>query len=87
MVLLPPPPDGVRMTGLRSDPTNGPIGDSLFVLVEVAGKIAPGIIARWIYDRIVQYDAKRVAINGREPKDDADFERIVAEEIDIGKND
>ena len=75
------------MGGLQSEPTNGPIGDSLFLIVEVAGKIAPSILARWIYDRVVQYDAKRKAINGREVVNEADFHRVVTEELEIGKND
>ena len=87
MVFLPPPPDGVRMGGLRSEISNGPIGDSLYCIVEIAKPIASGLIARFIYERVAQYDAKRVAINGREPVDRADFERIVTEEIEIGKND
>ena len=75
------------MTGLRSDPANGPFVDSLFVLVEIAKPIASGIVARFIYERVAQYDAKRIAINGREPRDKAEFERIVTEELEIGKND
>ena len=87
VVVFPPPPEGVRVGPLRSEISNGPIGDSLFFVVEVAAKIAPGIVARFIYERVAQYDAKRVAINRRDPADQADFERIVADELEIGKND
>jgi hypothetical protein len=87
IVFLPPPPDGVRMGGLRSEPSNGPIRDSLFCLVEVAKPIAAGIVARFIYERVCQYDAERIKINGQEPVDRADFDRIVSESIEVGKND
>ena len=75
------------MSGLRSDPKDGPAGDSLFVLVEITRAIAASILARWIYDRVVQYDAKRKAINGHEVVNEADFQRVISEELEIGKND
>ena len=87
MVILPRPPDGVRMGAMKSEITAGPMSDSFFMLVDIAKPIASGLIARFIYERVSQYDAKRVAINGREPVDRADFERIVTEEVEIGKND
>ncbi len=87
MVLLPRPPDGVRMGPIRSEITAGPMSDSFFMLVGIAKPIASGLIARFIYERVAQYDAKRVAINGREPVDRADFERTATKEIYNRKND
>jgi hypothetical protein len=86
-VWLPRPPDGVRVGGLRSEISNGPIGDSLFVLVDVGKDVAIALFTSWLYDHIKEYRAKRIRINGREPSDRADFERIVADELEIGKND
>ena len=87
MVFLPQPPKDVRMSNLRSEISNGPIGDSLFALVEVGKDVSVALLASWLYDRIKQYDAERIKINGQEPADRSDFDRIVAESVQIGKND
>ena len=75
------------MSNLRSEISNGPIGDSLFALVEVGKDVSVALLASWLYDRIKQYDAERIKINGQEPADRSDFDRIVAESVQIGKND
>jgi hypothetical protein len=84
-------PPGVKVSGLRSDAFNGapPPLDRVpwHVIVEIAKDVTLGVASNWLYDYIQQYRAKRIAIKGREPKDKADFGRIVAEEIEIGKND
>ena len=42
---------------------------------------------KWLVDFIAKLNAERIRIQGREPKDEADLERIASEEIEIGKND
>ena len=89
MVFLPPPPHGVRVSGLRSEPFNGPTPQDIavFFLVTVPSGIAINVFSAWLYERIRNHRADRIRIQGREPKDQADFERIVREEIEVGKND
>ncbi len=89
MVLLPRPPDGVRVSGLSSEPFNGPSPTDIavFFLVTVPSGIAVNIFSAWLYDRIRNHRPERFRVQGQEPKDAADFERIVREELEIGKND
>ena len=89
MVLLPPPPEGVRVSGLRSEPINGPTPQDIavFFLVTVPSGIAINVFSNWLYERIRNHRADRFRVQGREPKDQADLERIVREEIKVGKND
>ena len=89
MVVLPRPPEGVQVTGLRSDAFSGPTGGEIavFFLVTVPSGIALNLFSSWLYDRIRNYQAKRFKIQGIEPKDKDDFDRIVQEQLEIGKND
>ena len=88
-VSWPPPPGGVRVSGLRSEVFNGvPAGElAVFFLVTVPSGIAINLISSWLYERITNHHAKRVKIQGQEPKDKDDFERIVRDQLEIGKND
>jgi len=81
------PPEGVSLSGLRGDPTAGPFTDSLFFIVTVGRDVTITVLSSWLYERIKDHCAKLIRINGREPNDRADFDRIVREEIEIGKND
>src|SRR5439155_14193754 len=85
IVLLPRPPVGVRVSGPRSDPFNGPTPQdvALFFLVTVPSGIAINVFSSWLYERNRNHRAERVRIQGREPNDRADFERIVREEIGV----
>ena len=89
LALLPRPPQGVEVSGLRSEPFNGPTPQdiALFFLVTVPSGIAINVFSAWLYDRIRNHRADRFRIQGHEPKDAADFERIVRDELEIGKND
>jgi hypothetical protein len=89
MVFLPQPPNGVRVSGLRSEPFNGPTPTDIavFFLVTVPSGIAINVFSAWLHERIRNHRADRFRVQGREPKDAADFERIVSEELEIGKND
>ena len=75
------------MSGLRSDPANGPLTDSLYIIVEITKDISIGLLAHWIYDRVIQYDAKHKRINGKEVVNESDFERVIGDDLQIGKND
>lgn len=83
------PPEGVQVSGLRSEILNGPAPEqiALYFLVTVSGNIAINVFSSWLYDRIRSHQASRFRVQGHEPKDAADFERIVREELEIGKND
>jgi hypothetical protein len=87
MVVLPPPPPGVKMSGLRSDPANGPSSNSLFVIVEITRDVSVAVLAHWIWKRIEQYNAKRKSVKGHEVVDESGLERIISEDLEIGKND
>ena len=91
MVFLPKKPDGVRVSGLTSGIYNWipPSSEEviLFFTVNVSLPIVANLFSDWLYDRIQNHKAKRIRINGKEPTDRADFDRIVREEIEIGKND
>ena len=87
IIVLPQPPKGVRMSGLQSDPTNGPGSEVLHVLINITKDFVVNIVANWAYDRIVQYRPKGILINGRDADSREEFERIMAEELEIGKND
>jgi hypothetical protein len=89
MVIFPHPPGGVQVTGLRSDAFNGPTGGevAVFFLVTVPSGIALNLLSSWLYERIKNHQAKRFKIQGIEPKDKDDFDRIVQEQLEIGKND
>ena len=87
--LLPPTPVGVQVSAMKSDAVAGPIPLDvvLHFSVTVAKDVAERLFVKWLYERIINYNAKCIRINGYEPKDRMDFERIVGEAIDIGKND
>jgi len=89
VVSLPAPPEGVQVSGLHCEIFNGPTPQefALFFLVTVPSGIAINLISSWLYDRIRNHHASRFRVQGREPKDAADFERIIREELEIGKND
>jgi len=89
LVSWPPPPDGVRVSGLRSEVVNGVPASELavFFLVTIPSGIAINLVLSWLYDRITNHNAKRVKIQGQEPKDKEDFDRIVHDQLEIGKND
>lgn len=59
----------------------------MFFLVTVPSGVAINVFSTWLYERIRNHRAERFRIQGHEPKDQADFDRIVREEIEIGKND
>jgi len=78
--------EGVTVSGLRSDPRNGPTDEALVHLtVEVGISVSAHLVSPWLAEYIKQYGAKRVKINHREPVDEADFKRIVIEELEIGR--
>ena len=80
------PPEGVSFC---IDAVNeaGVIATAFILLVEITKPIAEGILASWIYDRVAKYDAKHIRVDGQETMDRADFERKVADDLEIGKND
>jgi hypothetical protein len=80
--------EGVKVSGLRSEPRNGPVDEALVHLtVEVAISLSAHLVSPWLAEYIKQYGAKRVKINHREPLDEADFRRIVVEELGERKKD
>jgi hypothetical protein len=81
--------EGVTVGGLQGRAQNGPMpNDWWFVLpIEVAVNLATSVVGSWLYEYLKQYRAKRIRLNGREPVDEADFQRIFREELEIGKND
>ena len=80
-------PDGVKVSGLSSEAFAGPGSDGvLYFIVDVTKTVALGVLSNWLYDYIKQFGAKRIRINGREPSDRAEFDRIISD-IEIGKND
>ena len=83
------PPNGVIIKGPICTSLNAPGAPSVaaFLLVTVPTSIAINLVSNWLYDHLMQRRAKRVRINGREPKDKAEFDRIIREEIEVGKND
>ncbi len=89
MVLLPRPPEGVRVTGLQSEPFNGPLTHDVvvFFVVTVPSGIAINMFSNWLYERIRNHRPDRFRVQGRQARDQADIKRIVQEEIEIGKND
>src|SRR5262245_48812170 len=84
-VFLPKGPDGVKVSGLSSRPANGPVVDGVlyFTVTVIVPGVAINLFSNWLYERIKNYRADRITINGKEPKDRADFDRIVGEEIQI----
>ena len=80
--------EGVTVSGLVSDPQNGPTGEALVHLtVEVAIGISAELVSPWLAEYLKHYGAKRVRINHREPMDEAELKRIVIEELETGRND
>ena len=86
MFLQDAPPDGLNFY-IEAANEGGIITASFILLAEITKPIAAGLIARFIYDRVAKYDAKRVLIDDRELVDRADFERTLVDGLEIGKND
>jgi hypothetical protein len=55
--------------------------------LEVGKHLTADLAKDWLKDFLSKIRAKGVRVNGREPKDPVDLERIITEEIEIGKND
>lgn len=86
------PPEGVKVSGMTGPVMNGPIGDLVLTFTveygaEFASSVSSSLLTAWIIERFRRHKAKRASINGREPVDEADFHRIVREELEIGKDD
>jgi hypothetical protein len=83
VAMLPHPPDGVHVSGVRSELLNRSLGGEigLFFFVTAPSSIAINVFSSWLYDRIQNYRAKRFKVQGQEPKDAADLERIIREEL------
>jgi hypothetical protein len=85
------PPEGVTVTALESRVLNGPMREVAFwCFIYIAPKaldLGINVLGNYVYDRARAWKAKRIKVNGREAKDDAELRRIIEEEIEIGKND
>ncbi|HZM02408.1 MAG TPA: hypothetical protein VFC44_05255 [Candidatus Saccharimonadales bacterium] len=86
--ILPMPPKGVRVSGLRGQVVNGPLRElAMGCLVQFPAELALKELCKWLWERVASYHAKRVKVNGREVTDEASLERIVSDALEIGKND
>jgi hypothetical protein len=92
-------PAGVKIGPLRSEVMNTVSARevALYFLVtiqfvqpfvqDVAKDAAKKLAVDWFVDFISKIKAKRIRIDGHEPKDQFELERIASEKIEIGKND
>ena len=92
-------PAGIKIGPLQSEAMNTISGKELalcfFVTIElikpfvqdVAKDAAKKLAVDWFVEFIAKIKAKRIRIDGHEPKDAAELERIASEKIEIGKND
>lgn len=44
-----PPPPGLHMSGLQSDPSAGPLSDAFFVIVDITKDVAVSVLATWLW--------------------------------------
>jgi len=56
-------------------------------LGEITKEAFMELAKQWLIDFITKLKAKRIRVDDREPKDESELKRIVAEQIAIGKND
>ncbi len=96
-------PDGMTIEGPICTSLNSPsaphIPPYILVVITTAGAIAVGAakaamtdlakerIKNWLAEFLIRAKTKRARINGREVETPADIERVLSEEIEIGKND
>ena len=91
-------PPGIEITGLKYEWINEetPLITYFLLLVgpviikgstEVAKHLAADLIKDWLKNFLARIKAKGVRINGNKPVDAADLDRLLSEEIEIGKND
>jgi hypothetical protein len=78
---LPRPPDGVRMSGLRSDPGQMALADTLHAVMDITKEVPVPLLADWLLKRLEQHRALRFRINNREFATQAELERILSEEL------
>ena len=103
MIRTPPqPPQGITISGPMSEGKRGMGSEvTFYVLVgvylvgplvtelakETVKAIAVDAAKKWLIEFFAKHKAKRISINGREAKDQESLERLISDEIDIGKND
>jgi len=81
-------PEGVRVSGFQGEACSGIPHDLVFYfLVTVMPGVPMNVLSNWLYHKIINHRADCVTINGQLPKDRADFDRIVREQVEIRKND
>jgi hypothetical protein len=86
---------GPLQSGIRNDVSGGELALYFLVTIElvkpfvedVAKEAAKKLAVDWFVEFIAKIKAKRIRIDGHEPKDQVELERIAAEKIEIGKND
>jgi len=80
------PPEGVSFY-IEAANEGGVIAATFTLFAEVTRDVSIALFSHWLYDEIKQHPAKSIRINGKEPVDRAEFERIIASDLEIGKND
>ncbi len=80
------PPEGLSFYIEAAN--EGGIVTTVFTLFADIAKHVPAIlVAHWIFERLKKHPAKRVTVDGQEPVDEAEFERFIVSDLEIGKND
>jgi hypothetical protein len=87
-------PTGIEITGLKYERINETTPLITYFLLflavgsaEVAKHLAADLVKDWLKIFLIKINAKGVHINGKKPVDAADLDRLLSEEIEIGKND
>jgi hypothetical protein len=77
-----PPPPGVKMSGIHTDPSAGPLSEAFFIIIDITKDVAVSVFASWLWIRIEKFKAERYRVNAKEVAERPDFDRIISEDFD-----
>ena len=80
------PPAGLSFNVEAANESGG-IAATFILFLDIAKHVPAALVAHWLYDNFKKHPAKRVTVDSLEPANMAEFERFIASDFEIGKND